>query len=357
MPFFAKKLLLGTRRESGVLNPTNPEVSKFIDESVYNLVYFYPQGSIFGEVVHAGDVDILVFGAGAMGSFFGGLLAARQDVLLVGRSEHMEAIRGHGLRISGKTVRLARPRTATRIPAASRPDLILVATKSYDTPSAMVQLKRFGRTSTFLTLQNGLDNADVIARTAKRVIAGTTSHGVTYLGPGEVRHAGIGDTTIGAWAGVKSDDVVRVRDVFEEAGVRTRVSDDIRREIWAKLIVNASINPLAALAGVPNGRLVQDKGLQALLEAVAREAVAVARADGLDLNADELVRRAKLVARRTATNRASMLQDLDHHRRTEIDAITGAILRVGDQVGIDAPLNRALEALVIAREAESLRAG
>lgn len=269
----------------------------------------------------------------------------------------MEAIRGHGLRISGKTVRLARPRTAIRVPAASHPDLVLVATKAYDTPSAMVQLKRFGRTAIFLTLQNGLDNADVIARGAKRVIAGTTSHGVTYLGPGEVRHAGIGDTTIGAWAGVNADDVVRVRDVFEEAGVRTRISDDIRREIWSKLVVNASINPLAALAGVPNGRLVQEKGLQSLLEAVAREAVAIARAEGVDLNAEDVVRRTKVVARRTASNRASMLQDLDRHRRTEIDAITGALLRVADRRGVDARLNRALEALVQAREAESLQAG
>lgn len=300
-------------------------------------------------------MEILVFGAGAMGSFFGGLLAARQHVLLVGRPEHMDAVREHGLRISGKTVRLARPRTASRIPATARPELVLVATKAYDTPAAMGQLKKFARTATFLTLQNGLDNADVIARTASRVVAGTTSHGVTFLGPGEVRHAGIGDTTIGAWAGVDRDDVVRVRDVFEEAGVRTRISDDIRRELWTKLVVNAAINPLAALAGVPNGRLVQDKGLQGLLEAVGREAVAVARADGVGLDPDDLVRRTKLVARRTAANRSSMLQDLDRHRRTEIDAITGALLRVADRAGVDAPLNRALEALVKAREAESLR--
>jgi 2-dehydropantoate 2-reductase len=301
-------------------------------------------------------VQILVFGAGAMGSFFGGLLAARQDVLLVGRREHMDAIHAHGLRISGKTARIARPESTTRIPASAHPELVLVATKAYDTEAAMASLKRFARSALFVTLQNGLDNAEVIARTASRVIAGTTSHGVTFLGPGEVRHAGIGDTTIGAWAGVDEDEVVRVRDIFEEAGVRTRIADDIKKELWAKLVVNASINPLAALAGVANGRLVQDKGLQALLEAVGREAVAVGRADGIDLDADELVRRTRLVARRTAGNRASMLQDLDRHRRTEIDAITGAILRTAERRGVDAPLNRALLALVRAREAESLRA-
>ncbi len=311
----------------------------------------------FSEATRCRNVEVLVFGAGAMGSFFGGLLSARHDVLFVGRTGHMEAVRSHGLRISGKTVRLARPRTATRVPSGAHPELILVATKAYDTGAAMAALKRFARTATFVTLQNGLDNADVIARTASHVIAGTTSQGVTFVGPGEVRHAGIGDTTIGPWKGVERDDVVRVRDVLEEVGVRTRIAEDVRRELWAKLVVNASINPLAALAGVPNGRLVQDKGLQTLLEDVTREAVAVARAVGLDLDVDDLVRRTKLVARRTAANRSSMLQDLDHHRRTEIDAITGALLRVADRAGVDAPLNRALEALVKAREAESLRTG
>lgn len=289
-----------------------------------------------------------------MGSFFGGLLSIRQDVLLVGREEHMDAVRAHGLRISGKTVRLVHPRTATRVPPAAHPELILIATKAYDTQAAMTQLRRFARSAIFLTLQNGLDNADIIARSASRVIAGTTAQGVTLLGPGEVRHGGVGDTTIGPWRGVESEDVVRVRDVFDEVGVRARIADDIRRELWSKLVVNASINPLAALAGVPNGRLVQDKGLAALLESVGRESVAVARADGIDLDADETIRRTRLIARRTASNRSSMLQDLDRHRRTEIDAITGAILRIAERTGTDAPLNRALLALVRAREAEGL---
>lgn len=314
-----------------------------------------PRRSIFLTQLHPGLVEILVFGAGAMGSFFGGLLSARQDVLLVGRRAHMAAIRTHGLRISGKTVRLARPHAATRIPAAAHPELILVATKAYDTRAAMSALRRFAKTAIFLTLQNGLDNAEAIARSASRVVAGTTSHGVTFLRPGEVRHAGIGDTTIGAWRGVDHDDVVRVRDVLDEAGVRTQISDDIKRDLWSKLVVNAAINPLVALAGVPNGRLVQDKGLDELLESVGREAVAVARADGVPLDAAETVRRTRLVARRTAGNRSSMLQDLDRHRPTEIEAITGALLRTADRVGVDAPLNRALYALVRAREAESLR--
>ncbi len=293
---------------------------------------------------------ILVFGAGAMGSYFGGLLSVRQDVVLIGRKAHMDAVRTHGLRIAGKTVRLVRPRAATRIPDSANPDLILVSTKSYDTGAAMERLKRFADRALFLTLQNGLDNPDLIGRTARRVVAGTTAHGVTFLGPGEIRHAGVGDTTIGAWRGVDETDLVRVRDVFEEAGIHTRISRDVRSDLWSKLVVNASINPLAALAGVPNGTLVQDPILGQLLVEVCRETTVVAKADGARVEEQDLVRRTRLVARRTAANRASMLQDLDSARRTEIDAITGAVLRAAQRRGIEAPLNRALFALVQARE-------
>ncbi len=304
--------------------------------------------------MHFRNVEILVFGAGAMGSFFGGLLSLRNDVILVGRRDHMDAVRAHGLRIIGKTVRLVRPQTATRIPSGAHPKLVLVATKSYDTAYAMHSLRAFGGTATFLTLQNGLDNADLIAREAKRVVAGTTAHGVTFLGPGEIRHAGVGDTVIGPWTGVDEAAVVLTRDLLEEAGIRTRIAADVRSELWSKLVVNAAINPIAALTGVPNGRLVQDTALRRLLEDVARETAAVARAAGARVDAEDLVRRARLVARRTAANRASMLQDLDRGHRTEIDAIAGAVVREAERTGLGAPLNRALLALVRAREAPFL---
>ena len=303
------------------------------------------------------NVEILVFGAGAMGSLIGGLLSIRQHVLLVGRKEHVDAIEAHGLRITGKTARLVHPHAVTRVPAGGRPDLVIITTKAYDTAAAMSRLKPFADSAAFLTLQNGLDNADVIARTARRVIAGTTAHGVTFLSPGEIRHAGIGDTTIGGWKGVRGEDVIRVRDVLDEAGIRTQIVEDIATELWAKVVVNASINPIAALACVPNGRLVEDADLARLLDEVGREALAAAVADGAHLNAEDVLRRTRLIARRTAANRSSMLQDLDRHRRTEVDAITGAVIRAATRHGIQAPLNRALYALVRARETEAAHSG
>jgi 2-dehydropantoate 2-reductase len=295
-------------------------------------------------------VEILVFGAGAMGSFLGGLLSRRHKVLLIGRSEHVEAIRAHGLRISGKTAMIARPDAATTVPSSARPDLVLITTKAYDTASAMAPLQHLAERSVFVTLQNGLGNAETIAKTARRVIAGTTAIGVTYVGPGEIRHAGVGDTILGAWSHVDEADLVRLRDVLAEAGLVAELTSDTRTELWSKLVVNASINPLAAIAGVPNGGLVRDKRLLAVLEAVCREAAAVAKAEGAVVDPEEMRHRTLLVAKRTAANRGSMLQDLDRHRRTEIDAITGPIVRAAARHRILVPLNQALYAVVRARE-------
>lgn len=295
-------------------------------------------------------MEILVFGAGAIGSFFGGVLSRRHEVTLIGRAEHVAAIRSHGLRISGKTRMTARPRAETRVPRAARPQLVFVTTKAYDTADAMRALRRFGDRSTFVTLQNGLGNAETIARSARRVVAGTTTHGVTYVGPGHVRHAGVGDTVLGAWAHVSEPEVVRLQDLLGTVGIVAHATPDIRAELWSKLIINAAINPVAALANVPNGQLVRDTRLLRVLETVCDEAVTVAVAEGMGIEGEEIRRRVREVARRTARNRSSMLQDLDRCHRTEIDAITGALVHTADRHGIGAPMNRALYAIVRARE-------
>jgi len=185
-------------------------------------------------------VRILVFGAGAMGSFFGGLLAARHEVTFIGREYHIDAIRSKGLRITGKTSRITKPRAATRVPRDAKADVVIVSTKAYDTEAAMHQLAPLAVNSLFLTVQNGFDNGDVIARTARRVVVGTTAHGVTFLEPGEIRHAGIGETVIGPWANVGEEDLVRLRDVLDDAGIATRIVSDIRTELWAKVVLNAA---------------------------------------------------------------------------------------------------------------------
>ena len=285
-----------------------------------------------------------------MGSFFGGLLSKNHDVVLIGRPDHVKAIRTHGLRISGKTSMIARPEAATTVPSNARPEFVFVTTKAYDTANAMRALERFSDRSIFVTLQNGLGNAETIAKSARRVIAGTTTIGVMFVAPGEVRHGGIGDAVIGAWSHVEEMDLVRLRDLLADAGIVVSLTSDIRSELWAKLVVNAAINPVAAIAGVPNGRLVRDKRLSEVMDAVGREAIAVAKAEGAHVDAEELRHRIALVAKRTAANRGSMLQDLDRHRRTEVEAIVGPIVKGAARHRIPVPLSQALYAIVRARE-------
>jgi len=291
-------------------------------------------------------VRILVVGAGAMGSFLGGLLAKRNDVTLVSRRPHADAIRRSGLRITGKTHVIARPSVVTSLRHAPRADLVLIATKSYDTESAVESVRGLARRALFLTLQNGLDNAAVIARRARRVVAGTTGIGVTFLRPGDVRHAGIGDTAVGPYAGATPGDAVLVRDLFVEAGIPTDVSPNIHRDLWLKVIVNCAINPLTAITGLKNGSITRVSLLSEAAASVCRETAAVARAAAIEVDDVEATRRTMTVARRTRENRSSMLQDVEAQRRTEIDAINGAVVREAKRHSVPAPLNAALHALV-----------
>src|SRR5437867_5362385 len=233
-----------------------------------------------------------------MGSFFGGVLSRRNRVTLVCRKDHADAIWRSGLRITGKTSLVAHPDVTTTPAGVKRADLVVIATKAYDTEAAAKSLRRFARNATWITLQNGLDNPDVLARTAKRVVAGVTSHGVTFLRPGEVRHAGIGETAIGPYAGASGGDAVRIQDTFDEAGVRTRISADIRRDLWLKAVVNAGINPLAALTRLRNDYLASMPMLSAALTAITSEAAAVARTEGHDISDREAAATAlKVVSR------------------------------------------------------------
>lgn len=284
----------------------------------------------------------LIFGAGAIGSLLGGLLSRENDVTIVGRGAHVDAVNRRGLRISGLTGLLAWPTAVTDV-APGDYDAIFVTTKAYDTAAAVDALRAFWRRSTFVTLQNGLGNAEALAARVDRVIAGATTHGVTFVAPGDVVHAGAGDTVVGSWKGVHRTEAQRLADALTAAGIATTVADDVRRELWAKAVVNAAINPLTAVLRRPNGALVSHADLRSLVERIAREGAAEARAAGVVLDPEAIAGRAVQVAERTADNRSSMLQDVEQGRRTEIDAITGELLKVG---GVPLPYNRALYALV-----------
>lgn len=295
-------------------------------------------------------MKLLIFGAGAMGSLIGGLLARRHEVTLVGRGPHVEAIRREGLRIRGRTELHVRPHAVEDVSEADPPDVVIVTVKSYDTAEAARALRRFRTRGAFLSLQNGLGNLDLLAEGSVRVLGGVTYHGVTFVGPGEVLHAGTGDTVLGPFRGATLEEAGVIAAAFREVGLATQVTGDVRTVVWTKAVVNACFNPLTGLLRVRSGVIGRSPPLMECAETIVAEAVAVAAAEGVSLDASALLERVADVSAATAENRSSMLQDLEKGRRTEIDAINGAITRLGVRHGIACPVNRLLTLLVKAAE-------
>lgn len=287
-----------------------------------------------------------------MGSLFGGMLVeAGHEVVLVARNRaHVEAVSSEGLQVTGVdgTERwIDVPVTAE--PAEAGPaDLLLVFVKSYDTAAAMAGADPLlASDPDVLTLQNGLGNAETIAEHVpeERVLAGTTAHGSIFVGPGHVRHTGVGSTVLGRYFVPNDRAVERVAGVFSEAGIRTEAIEAVPDAVWAKVLVNVGINAATGLARVHNGAMTDSEPGRRLLRRAVREAARVARAEGRDVG-DDPVAETRAVAEATADNRSSMWQDLSTASRTEVDYINGAVVDLGERHGIDVPVNRTLTDLV-----------
>ncbi len=297
-------------------------------------------------------MKIAVVGAGAMGSLFGGLLAASgEDVTLVDVwQEHIEAINAEGLRIGGPEGSRTISVKATTDPSSVGPvDLIILFVKSYDTLKATGDaLPMVSEGTVFLSLQNGLGNIEKISEAAgsDRVIPGTTAHGCTLIGPGEIFHAGSGPTIIGEPNGRVTERARSIKDALDRAGIETEISGNINGALWSKVLVNVGINPLTALKGFRNGELLDDPETRGVMRSAVEEAMDVAEAQGIDLGPGDHVEKVYDVARATAMNKSSMLQDVERGRKTEIDALNGAVARLGKTLGVDTPVNEALTAAV-----------
>lgn len=296
-------------------------------------------------------MKIAMIGAGAMGSLFGSLLAeaGKTVTLLDIRKDHVDAINAHGLTVEKggqqKTVRIPATTDAEKIGPV---DLALVFVKSTQTDDAAQTAARLaGSTGLVLTLQNGMGNADILAEALDpgRIIAGTTSHGATFLEPGVIRHAGEGETVIGPWAPSAMDKAKTVADFFTQAGIVTRAITDVHAVLWAKLFINIGINAITALTGIKNGQMLDLQSTCALAREAVNEAMAVARARGIAIQGDP-VEKVYQVAKATGLNRSSMGQDVDQRRATEINAINGFIVRMASDAGIRVPVNQTLTALI-----------
>ena len=296
-----------------------------------------------------------------MGSLFGAYLTeGGNDVWLVDiRAEHVDAMNSRGLVVEEADGIRCVPVKATTDPSkAGRSDLVIVFVKSYDTRDALEGATAlFGEDTLALSLQNGVGNYEAMASVVgpKRVLIGTTAQGATMLGPGRIRHGGAGETIVGEPNGGMSPRTARVVEILNSAGIPAREDPAIWSHVWGKLLVNVGINALTALLRVKNGELLEIPEARCLIERLVLEARDVCAAKGIYLPYDDVVKKVESVARATASNRSSMLQDVVAGRRTEIDHINGAIVREAASVGLAAPANEIITLLVRALTGEGSR--
>jgi 2-dehydropantoate 2-reductase len=301
-------------------------------------------------------MKIAVMGAGAVGSFFGGLLArGDDDVILIGRAAHVQKISEAGLLIRSiwGDMRIRVP--ATVEPQAVGPvDLVLLTVKSYDTAEAIDQATPLLRAdTTVLSLQNGVDNIQKIDRV---IGAGRTLGGVAYVGvsmeePGVIRHASAGELVIGEPDGSITPRVEQIAHAFSNAKVRVQISTNIAGRMWEKLLFNAAFNALTGLTHATVQEVLSDPVLTQLATAAALEVKTVADASGIVFERDPVVKTFEL-ARRLGTFKTSTLQDLEAGKRTEVDAFNGVVAKTAEDVGVEAPVNRVLYGILSFIEAK-----
>ena len=298
---------------------------------------------------------VAVVGAGAVGGYFGGLLArSGVPVTMIGRSAFVEAVRKSGLRLDTMQFQeTVRPTASTEIAAAAGADYDFFCVKTTDNVSASKELaKHISGSTVVLSLQNGVNNAGEI-RKASGIEALST---VVYVAasvpaPGTVKHLGRGDLVIGPHSTV----VDKTAAFFERAKLPCRVSDNIEGELWTKLVWNCALNAVSGLGRVTYGEIIDSEDAKCVVEAVVDEVLAVAQKKGIHPPGLEdpkaALAGAFLIGKQMSGTRSSTAQDMERRKRTEIEALNGYIARLGAELGVPTPVNHTLYTLVKLQEA------
>jgi len=302
-------------------------------------------------------VRVTIVGCGAVGSLFAANLAQLDDVEVWAFDldrEHVAAINEHGLRLSGAGEVVGKLRATTDAAELPPSDFGIVATKCMHTAPAIEATAAAFANGSVCSVQNGVGNEEVLAQHVERVIRGTTFPAGRVVEPGHVQWDVKGDTTIGPFEPRPAPmaDIEQLANACTRGGMPTQAVADARGPQWRKLIFNAATNPIGALTGLTHGRVVEDAGLRRLVSQLVDEGKAVAAAQGIELDADpeELIDHA---ARPDVAydHKASMLQDVEARRPTEIDYLNGGISLFGREQSVPTPMNDAVTALIKGLEA------
>ncbi len=299
-------------------------------------------------IANSHQEEVLIVGTGAMACLFAARLAAGGvPVVMLGTWQAgLQALGQQGVRlIEVDGQERAYPVRVVSSPADCQgARLALVLVKSWQTETVAQQLAQcLAPEGLVLTLQNGLGNYNVLvdALSSRRVAQGAMTVGATLIAPGVARAAGTGVITLGMHAQLQE-----LTNLLGRAGLVVETVTDIHSVQWGKLVINAAVNPLTAILGIPNGELLQRPAARRLLQTTARETAAVAVARGVHLPYPDPVTACEAVVNQTAANISSMLQDVRRGAPTEVDFINGAVVKAGEKTGVATPVNRTLALLV-----------
>lgn len=301
-------------------------------------------------------MKIVIIGAGAMGCLYGAYLSRKNEVIMLDVYEpQVEALNKNGITVveaDGSESHFSRIQAMKSGTCDAVADLVIVFVKSTFTENALEENKAlFGEHTIVMTLQNGAGNDRKIAGyvAKENIVIGTSKHNSVNLGGGRVSHSGNGVTTIGSNLG-RIEALGKIREVLEEGGFETQVSDDIQRIIWSKLFVNLSINTFTAITRAPIGSMIENKYAWDFAEKMICEAVDVAEADGTHFSYLEVLNSVHHVCEDVGKGYSSMYQDVQKCIPTEIDAINGAIVEQAKLYNVPAPYNTLIVDLIHAIE-------
>lgn len=295
---------------------------------------------------------IAVVGAGGVGGYFGARLAATgTDVAFLARGAHLAALQSRGLYVDSPDGDLHLPRVAaTDDPASIGPvDIVLFAVKLYDTDSALRLLPPLlGPDTLVVPLQNGVESVAVLSQAVgkTRVAGGTAYVAAVVSEPGRIRHTAMGRLIFGPLEGPVPAELAQLKEASERAGVEAVLSSSVHVEIWSKFVRLTAFSGITAVTRCPIGKVRDDPELRAMLDAALRESIAVARGRGIALEATTFEEIATATDALPPMAKSSMLEDLERGRRLELPWLSGAIVRLGDEVGVDAPTHRLIVKLL-----------
>lgn len=289
---------------------------------------------------------IAIMGAGAVGGYFGALLAkSGNDVTLIARGEHLKALQKNGLNIKSY-----KGDFTLRIPTKFDPknvgevDLTILTVKSYDTLEAIDLISPLiGQKTLLLSLQNGIDNEEKIAKryNINNLISGVAYIGVRILHPGTIYHSSRGDLIIGDLSGVVSNRMIEIKNIFNDAGIPTKITKNITELKWKKLIWNATFNPISTVTGLTLKEIMEFNGTKLLAELTMQEIIKVAKGHGIKIE-ESIINDSFKLTYSLGDIKTSMLQDFEAGKRLEIDAFNGIIIQRGNEIGCHTPINKAL---------------